>query len=70
MLLPPDMREWVPNDDMVHFVIAAVEQMDLRMARAKAAAMPVRQAIPSIREFVRTYTRRCWRPFGDSGGIR
>jgi transposase len=25
MLLPPDLREWVPDDDMVHFVIEAVE---------------------------------------------
>lgn len=23
-LLPPDMREWVPEDDLVHFVLAAV----------------------------------------------
>jgi transposase len=27
MLLPPDLRDWVPEDDIVHFVIAAVEQM-------------------------------------------
>jgi len=27
MLLPPDLREWVPQDDMVHFVIEAVEGM-------------------------------------------
>jgi transposase len=27
MLLPPDLREWVPEDDIVHFVIEAVEQM-------------------------------------------
>jgi len=27
MLLPPDLREWVPADDMVHFVIEAVEGM-------------------------------------------
>ena len=27
MLLPPDLREWIPEDDMVHFVIEAVEQM-------------------------------------------
>lgn len=25
MLLPPDLREWVASDDMVHFVIEAVE---------------------------------------------
>lgn len=24
MLLPPDLREWVPEDDMVHFVLEAV----------------------------------------------
>lgn len=27
LLLPPDLREWVPGDDMVHFVIEAVEGM-------------------------------------------
>ncbi|MBS3762882.1 MAG: IS1182 family transposase [Planctomycetes bacterium] len=25
LLLPPDLRDWVPEDDMVHFVIRAVE---------------------------------------------
>ena len=25
MLLPPDLREWVPEDDLVHFVIEAVQ---------------------------------------------
>ena len=29
MLLPPDLREWVPEDDLVHFVIEAVEHMKL-----------------------------------------
>ena len=29
MLLPPNLREWVPADDMVHFVIEAVESMKL-----------------------------------------
>ena len=32
MLFPPDMRDWVRKDEMVHFVIEAVKQMDLRMA--------------------------------------
>lgn len=27
MLLPPDLRNWVPEDDLVHFVIEAVDQM-------------------------------------------
>ena len=29
LLLPPDLREWVPEEDLVHFVIEAVEGMDL-----------------------------------------
>lgn len=29
MLLPPDLREWVPAEDMVHFVIEAVAGMKL-----------------------------------------
>ena len=29
MLLPPDLRDWIPQDDMVHFVIEAVEGMSL-----------------------------------------
>jgi transposase len=33
MLLPPDLRDWVPEDDMVHFVIEAVEQMPLKLDR-------------------------------------
>ena len=29
MLLPPDLRQWVPEDDMVHFVMEAVAEMNL-----------------------------------------
>jgi len=29
MLLPVDLREWVPADDMVHFVIESVESMSI-----------------------------------------
>lgn len=29
LLLSPDLRDWVPEDDLVHFVIAAVEGLDL-----------------------------------------
>lgn len=33
MLLPPSLQDWVPADHLVHFVIDAVEQLDLRLAR-------------------------------------
>lgn len=29
MLLPPDLRDWVCEDDLVHFIIAAVERLPL-----------------------------------------
>lgn len=32
-LLPPDMRDWVPENHLVHFIIDAVDQLDLRSAR-------------------------------------
>ena len=28
-LLPPDLREWLPEDDLAHFVIEAVERVDM-----------------------------------------
>jgi transposase len=28
-LLPPDLRDWIPVDDFAHFVIEAVELVDL-----------------------------------------
>ena len=33
MLLPPDLRDWVPSNHLVHFLIEAVEQLDVRTAR-------------------------------------
>ena len=28
-LLPPDLRDWIPEDDLAHFVIEAVERFDM-----------------------------------------
>ena len=28
-LLPPDLRDWVPEDDLAHFVIEAVERVEM-----------------------------------------
>lgn len=32
LLLPPDLRDWVPADHLVHFVIDAIEAIDTRAA--------------------------------------
>jgi transposase len=32
-LLPPDLRDWVPDDHLVHFILEAVGLLDLRAAR-------------------------------------
>lgn len=32
-LLPPDLREWVPEDDLAHFVLEAVERVPMRSFR-------------------------------------
>ena len=36
MLLPPDLRDWVAEDDLVHFVISAVERLPLSAFAVKA----------------------------------
>ncbi len=33
LLLPPDLRDWVPADHLVHFIIDAVAGLDLRRVR-------------------------------------
>ena len=48
MLFPPDLRNRVRKDDMVHFVIEAVEQMDLRMARVNEGGSGSEQYPPSM----------------------
>ena len=29
MMFPPDLREWVAEDSIVHFIVDAVEMLDL-----------------------------------------
>ena len=33
LILPPNLREWVPANHMAHFILDAVQEMDLRQAR-------------------------------------
>ncbi len=46
MLLPPDLRDWVPEDYLVHFVIEAVECLPLESFRVKPLGHR-RQAVPA-----------------------
>ena len=32
-LLPPDLRDWLPEDDLAHFVVEAVERVPLERFR-------------------------------------
>lgn len=36
LLLPPDLREWVPCDDLVHFVIEAADSLNLDVFKVNA----------------------------------
>ena len=33
MFLPCDLREWIPDDHLVHFIVDAVEQLPLTLTR-------------------------------------
>lgn len=48
LLLPQDLREWVPADDMVHFVIEAVEGMNLWKLRVNERGTGSEQYPPSM----------------------
>jgi len=48
MLLPPDLREWVPADDMVHFVIEAVNGLRLSTVKVNVKGTGSRQYPPKM----------------------
>lgn len=35
-LLPSDLRDWIPEDDLAHFIIEAVERVDLKHFKSNA----------------------------------
>ena len=47
-LLPPDLRDWLPEDDLAHFVVAAVERVPLDAFQAKTAASGKAQYHPRL----------------------
>ena len=48
LLLPPDLRDWVPEDDMVHFVLEAVDGIDTSAFRINWRGTGSRQYPPRM----------------------
>lgn len=48
LLLPPNLRDWVPANHLVHFVLAAVEQLDLRQVRVNTRGTGSEQYPPRL----------------------
>jgi transposase len=48
LLMPPDLRDWVKADDVVHLVIEAVEQMDFAQVRVNERGTGSEQFPPSM----------------------
>lgn len=48
MLLPPDLRDWVPDDHIVHFIMDAINALKLDDARVNARGTGSAQYPPSL----------------------
>ena len=48
LLLPPNLRDWVPADHLVHFVLDAVDGLDLRQVRVNTRGTGSEQYPPSM----------------------
>ncbi len=48
LLLPPDLREWVPANHLVHFILEAVGQLDLRQVEVNTRGTGSEQYPPSM----------------------
>jgi hypothetical protein len=38
LLFPPNLRDWVPADHLVHFILDVVDALDLRQVKVNSAA--------------------------------
>src|SRR5664280_2936596 len=56
MLLPPDLREWVAADPLVHFMIDAVGELDVRTARVNEQGSGSEQYPPAMRRGLLIYS--------------
>ena len=56
MLLPPDRRDWVPEDDLVHFFIEAVDRLPLDSFRVNDRGCGDRQFPPHMMRALLIYS--------------
>ena len=48
LLLPPDLRAWVPVDHLAHFLLDAVEELDLRQVKVNTRGTGDAQYPPTM----------------------
>jgi transposase len=48
LLLPPNLRDWVPSDHLSHFILDAVDELDLRRVRVNTRGTGSEQYPPSM----------------------
>ena len=48
LLLPPNLRDWVPADHLVHFILDAVDSLDLRQVRVNTRGTGSEQYPPAM----------------------
>lgn len=48
LLLPPDLRDWIPDDDLVHFVIEAVNGLNLNVFKVNVKGSGSAQYPPHV----------------------
>ncbi|OQY32592.1 MAG: hypothetical protein B6241_10495 [Spirochaetaceae bacterium 4572_59] len=48
MMFPPDLRDWLPEDSMVHFIIDSVEMLDLKKFSVNSRGSGSAQYPPSM----------------------
>ena len=48
LLLPPDMRDWVPANHLVHFILDAVDALDLRQVQVNTRGTGDKQYPPRM----------------------
>jgi transposase len=48
LLLPPDLRDWVVDDDLAHFIVEAVERVDISAFQISATGSGKAQYHPRM----------------------